>query len=188
VRTIIRNIDWQNDLSLYQHDNNIQNNFLIDNNIGWYFQQHQNLPQAIKYYKKSVDAYPFSGSINNLALTYELVGEKKQALKYFYKLFKSQAYSTEEHHRSLNYAAYLILDNHPPETAKDFINKALNANPTSGPLWAYLTVAEYRLNNYEEALKAAEKAKSISDTTDFNNLYLVIKQKEILPRHIKLFL
>jgi tetratricopeptide (TPR) repeat protein len=188
LRTIVRNNDWQNALTLYTHDSNVRTNFELESNLGWVYQMSSDFPNALVHYKKSVDLYPVGANVSNLANIYVVVGDKQHARQYFYQLFEVKDNTVELYNQHIIYAGWTLLENDTPDVARDFLHKALEKNPTSGALWAYLAVCEYRLHHDQVALQDAAKAQTFSTNPAFAQLSTIIKKKSTLPPKISLFL
>jgi tetratricopeptide (TPR) repeat protein len=186
VRTIVRNVDWHDNLTLLTHDSKILDNYNLENNIGWDYQQTQDWPDALNHYKKSVALFPFAENLNNLAHTYIMLNDMGQARVIFYKVLDSSDYQPEGYSNQLAFSSYFVLYNYSPEIAKDFISKALIKSPNNGYLWADLAICEYRLGNKSDAIYSANKAKSLISAPAVIYLYnLIISGREI-PKNINI--
>jgi hypothetical protein len=187
TRTIVRNADWRNDLTLYMHDRKILTNFNIENNIGWNYQNQMNFKEAQKYYKNSVDIYPYYAiSLNNLAYAYEMLGDKKRARLYFYKVFQATDYYPELYNRDIAFTGWALLRYDSLNTTKDFIVKALKKSPQNAPLWAYLAVCNYKLHDQKAALINIEKAESFSINPLIKDLHVLIENNEPIPENLNI--
>jgi hypothetical protein len=186
-RTILRNSDWHDDFTLYMHDRKIQDNFIIESNIGWNYQHIKDYKNALVYYKNSVKLYPYWAiSLNNLGYVYEILDEKALARRYLLKVLEASDYHAEEYSKDLAFTGWLLLHYDSPVIAKDFIKQALVKSPNNEFLWAHLSIAEYKLGDQENALTSIEKAKNISSNSVFDYLQALITARQNIPENINI--
>jgi len=188
ARTIIRNQDWMNVYTLYTHDSKLSENFMLENNLGWYYQTVSNYPEALKHYKKSYALNPVGPNISNLVTIYTLLKDTDNARLYAYKLIGSKNYPDTLKNQYFVLAAWMLLENDTGENTKLFIQKELEEKPELASLWAYNAVVLYREGNYEEALSSSKKAQALSSLPPYKDLYNIISLKKTLPEKISLLL
>ena len=175
LRTVVRNVNWIDALTLYTHDSKIHTNYNIENNLGFEYSSVGNYKEAITHYIASADMYPYDATIANLAQIYDKLGDKKLAKKYYIEAIESKYTSSNTRKLILSIAyerlGYIsLLMDQPVETIK-FVKKTLNLYPNSANLWSYLAISEYKLQNKSEALAAALKAKSLQPNEQTTYLY-----------------
>jgi len=175
VRTVSRNADWKDALTLYIHDSKIHTNYDIENNLGLEYVAVGNYKEAIVHYKKSVDMYPYDATVSNLAQAYDKIGEMKLAKKYYTESIAAKHKSSNTRNLVLALAyerlGYLSIRIDRPEESVKFIKRALQLYPNSVNLWFDLAVSENRLGNKADALNAAGKVKKLFPTNQTNYYY-----------------
>ncbi|MBI4080148.1 MAG: tetratricopeptide repeat protein [Candidatus Levybacteria bacterium] len=181
LRTIVRNANWVNAITLYSHDSKIYDNDEIENNLGNEYYAEHNYREALRHFKKSVELYPNATNLSNLGSIYEIFNDKASARKYFYMILNTDAYSKNTYDYFLVYASSVLLHSDSPEIANDFTYKALKKAPHTGYLWANKAISEYKQLNQKEALAAAERAKSLTPNAQTNYLYTLISEEKEIP-------
>lgn len=181
VRTMIRNTNWYDNITLYSHDSKIQTNYDIESNFGTALQAQQHYNLAIDHYKKSLEMYSYEITMSNLAHTYEQSNKIPMAKLYYAKIISGQyGKATPEFHSRILEDAYerlgwLSMLSDSPNVSKEFIKNAINRYPNSGSLWADLAISEYKLHNKQAALTAASRAKALLPSDQTEDLYNKIK-------------
>jgi tetratricopeptide (TPR) repeat protein len=186
VRTMIRNTDWIDNLTLFSHDSKINENFIIESNLAALYRSKHNMPEAITHYKRSVDLHPFEVNLYWLGVYNEALNDKQKAREYFYEILEMKGRNDELYREKLSASAWELLQYDTDSNVKDFINKALVKDPKNKYLWAYLATIDYGLGNKASALKNAEKAMQFSNDIRFNNLYNLIAEDKKLPVDLNL--
>lgn len=186
ARTIIRNANWSDAVSLYTHDMKIGNNFDLENHLAAEYLAMGRFDDAIDHFNKSISFFSYDGNVYNLAFAYEKKGDILKAKEYYQRALDEKYYGSATHkHDSTLYislARILVLYD-KPEIARDFSEIALVDYPDSVDLWKALAVSEYKLHNQDKALRAADKARTlqINDQTEYlynqisNNLPLKVE-------------
>ncbi|MBI5122714.1 hypothetical protein HZA75_02530 [Candidatus Roizmanbacteria bacterium] len=91
--TIARNANYSDEITLYIHDLQINEDAIMENDLGINYAKSGNMQVAFHYLQKSVQDDPYPGNLYNLALAYEQVGEIRKAKEYYVKAFNvSEAY------------------------------------------------------------------------------------------------
>ncbi len=188
LRTMVRNSQWVDNMTLYTHDSKIIDNYMIESNLGVMYQWQSDFPQALVHYQKSVALFPIVENVSNLANVYILLGDKTNARKYIYQLLLVPYQTKEMYAKQLIFGSSLLINNDSPGVAKDFVTKALQKDPTSAALWAYLAISEYRLGNDSIALQHAKKATQYSNAPAYSELLRMIQNHETLPKNISILL
>lgn len=187
TRSMVRNSDWRDDLTLFLHDRKVLNNFVMENNIGWNYQHVADFKEANKYYASSVRMNPgWAISLNNLAYSYEVLGRKDLAKYYFYKVLTASDYHKDGYSRDLAFSSWALSQFESPQVAADFTKKALKIHPENAHLWAHLAIAQYALSQQGDAVASAQKAEDLSDDQVFTYLHRLIINGEEIPRKINI--
>lgn len=173
LRTIIRNTNWQNAITLYSHDLQVGgDNYDIHNNLGDELMKNNQPNLAKIHFQKSIELAP-NQSINwsNLGVVYALQGDTSTAQKYLLKAIQNNPsfYPAYEKY------AYILLKNKTFSEAKIFLRAAIKKFPERSLLYIFLAEAEYKSGNKEEAIQSAYKAVQF-DPSEYNRgIYNILK-------------
>jgi hypothetical protein len=177
IRTMVRNTDWRDSLTLYLHDSKINDNFAIESNIGVEYSAKGQDDIALIHYQKSIQLFPYAVNLYNTGNYYGKRGDMDTAREYYYKAIDAPAFS-EAARKDLSLgAAKLLISHDTPLQAKAFVNTLLLRYPKSAELWADFAICEYYLHNQDQALAAAYKAKILLNNGATNYLYNLILNK-----------
>jgi len=174
VRTIIRNQNWQNQLTLYSHDVLIEANYSSENNYAAVLSYEGKWDEAYKHIKNSVELYPYEKNLRELGLMYKHFGKMELAKDYFYKALDAKTYILPPHKHEIPTYEYISEFQYFYGDTKEAVRVAKMGTddyPDSPDLWILLAISEYKLKNQNSALKAAEKAYSIQKTDQTTYLY-----------------
>lgn len=174
VRTITRNFDWKDNITLFSHDIQIEDNYDIEIFLGNEYLNTGNYDKALYYLNKSVILKPNEFNLHNLGVAYERIGNLQKAKEYYYQALHAKEYNIFYPHlhdlSSYNsYSSLLVFFDNPKE-AEQFINEGLKDYPEADSLWFFLSLAKYKQNNKQGALEAANKAYSLNKNQE--NVYL----------------
>ena len=177
IRTILRNFDWKNGLTLYRRD--IINNptaFDLQNNYGVELFRIGKVDEAKKHFEKSIVLAPkWWTSYNNLGAVYERKGDLKQAEKLY-----RQAIKNSDYYLAYENLGFLLLKTNQIKEAVSFLEKAILKFPQNSRLKVALSLAYYKENRQEEALMMAKQAFYLEPTIQNKNLIeLIISQKRV---------
>lgn len=181
VRTIVRNANWSDAITLYAHDTKISNNFDIENNLGTEYANVREYDKAIAHSKKSVEMFPYEANLYNLANTYEQSGNIQEAKKYYAEALTYPNYLPINHrHIVFTYIrlAYMMYLSGEYKNSEEVIRQGLREYPNNGYLLMELAACEYKKGNQTKALSAAEQAVKNLPTEQMNALYLQIQNKQ----------
>ncbi|GEM_PF-474874 len=174
VRTFIRNFDWRDGLILYSHDIKIaKQNFILENALGTELINAGEYQKAKKHVQQSITEYPYYANLNNMAIIYASEKNFSKSKEYLFKAVQVSNNNVVYE----NYANFLLVYD-TPEESKKFIREALKIFPKDAILWQRLAKAEYVLGEKQAALKAAEKAYSLSSDEKTKELYNRLKQNQ----------
>jgi protein O-mannosyl-transferase len=187
VRTIVRNNDWHDTLTLLKHDTQIQTNFDNENNLGMEYSQIGDIPNALIHFQKSVSLDPFELNLSNVGVAYLKLNQLQKAKYYLLQSLTAKRYSNLDHKHALsvyvNMGTYLTFYGDPSE-AVNLLSPAVIDYPSSGELYYLLSVAEYMSDKKDKALFHIKKAYALDPAPETgyaynqinNNLPLVIKK------------
>jgi len=185
VRTMVRNTNWYDMITLFTHDSNIYDSYDIENDIGVEYTLNKQYDEAAKHLEKSVAMLPETDNLYNLGKVYEELGNRQKAKEYYAKALQAKSSTKLVTDWSHTYEALagVLLYTDPPQKALAFITSAVTNYPDSGELWEYLAITEYRLHNQQEALAVAAKAKALLQTENISTIYMLIQTRQpiILP-------
>lgn len=194
VRTIVRNTNWKDKLTLYTHDANISPNSakvqqLLGNeylNMGIRDESRkaQYFAQAEIYLKKSLEIAPaFHSALLDLGHMYSLKEDCNNAIVYLERFI---AVSPPPPLVIFHYAICLDYVGRYQE-ALHYYERYVNADPYYPAGYSNLSYLLFRLGNYEQALAVSKKAtEMIPNSPDpfinVGNVYLELKMPlEALP-------
>lgn len=179
LRTMTRNVIWANEISLYTHDMRIHNNYQLENDLGAAYMDEKNYEQALIHAKKSTEMYSFDTNLFNTGLVYEALGNMQEAERYYIRAYTSNIFTQGK--RNVNIyirLAKLYVSKSQYKEARDVLKKGLQDYPGVRDMWLLSAITEYQLHNQQEALLAAERAKTLSPDEQTNYLYIKILNNE----------
>lgn len=170
IRTMIRNTNWSDPVSLYTHDLQVSDTFDIENNLGEQFILEGRYKDALPHLKKSTMLFPQDTNLAGLAFVYEKLGNYNLAIKYYNQALRTDEIKSQPHPDSIYlYLSELLIIQKSFSNAKNILEKGVSYYPTDSTMWLYLAYTEYKLHDYEDALNTAKRsyAASPSATTAF---------------------
>jgi len=176
LRTIIRNTNWFDPITLYTHDIPLMKpNFALENGLAYEYLERKDWNRALVYAKKSVDLYPTFSNYTNLGAIYLNMGDIKTGEMYTLKALEkgNNFYLAYE-----NLAAISALYDDPIEAKKNIV-KYIERFPNDQRLYAVLAIAVYRNGEKEEAEKYALRGCEFSP--DSNCIYILYQIEHNLP-------
>ncbi len=156
-RTIVRNMDWQNQDTLWlatakASPSSAQNH----NNLGDYYGRHGDLNKAIEEFRKAIELQPnYGDAFHNLANTYSQMNEMDLAIENYQKALEFNSGLWQ----SCQNLAAIYFNKKDYIKAIEYQEKAIMINPTDAGLHFNLGVI-YRQNN-EEAKANLEFQKAV---------------------------
>lgn len=173
VRTIIRNSNWKDSLTLYEHDIKIATgNFDLENNYGVALFRAGRLSEAKTHFIRSTEIAPFWWTNwNNLGAIVEREGDATKAAQLYQKSIDNGDYYLAHENRA---QIYFKLNN--PEMAKKAAEDSLKKLPNNSKIWLTLSLAEYQLGNRDKALLAARNSFLITPTEQ--SYYIVTRLEQ----------
>lgn len=179
LRTIIRNTDWKDGLTLYSHDINISKGaFDLENNLGVELYRAGRFDEAEEHFKNSTKLAPdWWTNWNNLGAMFERKNDLSTA-----KIYYQKAIDNGQYYLAYENLAKIYLKTESPENAITFTEKSLRILPNNSTLWFVLAVSEYKLGNKDKALTAARNAYLLNQNQQ--NLYIYSRLSQNLPLDI----
>ena len=181
VRTIVRNTNWKDGLTLYSHDIQIaRGNFDLENNFGVELYRAGRFDEAEEHFLKSTELAPhWWTNWNNSGAIMERKGKYEKAKEFYQKAIDNGGYYLSYE----NFATILLYRENNPGEAKKFAEESLQKLPFNTKLWLILAVSNYQLGDKEKALEAAKRAFSLSQNEQTYYVYSRLSQN--LPLEIK---
>lgn len=169
IRTIIRNADWRNRITLYSHDVKISDNSGLQSNLGLEYFNLQENDKALIHFKRSVELSPSGPGLSNLGAIYDRLGDIEKAEEYYLKAINfrhppDNGWPVAPDYVMKSYLGLttMLLFSEKPEAARVIALRAVREAPNSANLWSILAAIEYKLGHTQEALVAAEKGKALA--------------------------
>src|SRR6266567_794925 len=193
VRTIVRNTNFRDEITLFTHDSQLQDNDELEQQIGVDYEHAGNSKAALPHAQKSVSLNPTPNNLFNLGYIYEVdSNDTKKAEEYYYKgiIVAETYYPVGQKHDPNDIKMYeefiqlLIVNNRNYGAAEKIATKGLQYFPNSNTLWAELALSEYLLQKQNEALIAAEKAKTLAPNEVNKYLYTRIADRKEIPSDV----
>lgn len=168
VRTMIRNADFKDGLTLFSHDVNISGGaFDLENNYGVELFRVGKLDEAVVHFEKSAQMMPqWWINWNNLGTVYWQRGDTKTA-----KIYYQKAIDNGQYFLAYENMADLLLATDGPKAAEEFAKNSLKLLPLNSKLWQTLALSNYQLGDKTAALEDIKKSFSISPTQQ--NYYIL---------------
>lgn len=180
VRTISRNFDWKDGLTLYSKDIGISKNaFDLENNLGVELYRAGRFDEAEVHFEKSTKLAPlWWTNWNNLGAIFERKNDLTGAKKYYQK-----AVDNGQYYLAYENLAKIYLKVESPEKTSSFTIESLKILPNNPNLWFVLALSEYKSGNKEKALEAAKNAYLLNQNEQ--NYYIYSRLLQDLPLEMK---
>ncbi len=178
LRTILRNADWYNGLTLFSHDRIYNDNFDIENNLANEYIVNKDYQKAIDTAKTSIHFFPIDLTYYTLGNAYEQKGDIGDAKNAYFAAINAKDYVPWHHYHYVQIytaLARLLVFFDTPSKAKASIKIFLQDWPNNADLWLLLAIAEDKSNNHEAAFDAAEKAYMLSSNSTTSYVYTTLK-------------
>jgi tetratricopeptide (TPR) repeat protein len=176
IRTIVRNSNWIDPITLYTHDSKIANNYDIENSLAGELGFVGREQEAFSHYQKSVAMFPHETNLFNLGLSYEKNKDYKSAQKYYLRAYDSpnlgQVPFPHTHHEVTYERLTVSYLREKSPKALQVIAKGLDDYSTDPQLWYLKAIYLFTVNNRTEAIIAAKKAYTLfPQNPSIKNLY-----------------
>ncbi len=170
LRTIIRNTNWYDGLTLYSNDLRYERNDRIENLLAGELVARGNLQEARKHYESLLLRNPNQPPlIVNLAIAYEPEGNFQKAETTYQNGLRSDDYGVIY----LNYGR-ILLKQGKLNDAKKISNMGISRFPNNSSLLVLKAITNYKLGDKQTALQEIQKAKGLSPDTRIDQLYQAI--------------
>lgn len=182
VRTVVRNGNWSDERTLYEHDREVYDSFNVENNLGNVYVANGKYRDALYRFRQSRALFPTELNTFNVGYAYDLLDEPSDAIRFYEESLTYAAYPPDE--RKLITALtvenlskrYLLVEHY--QRARDLLDTHVQDYPDNGRLWQYLAISEYNLGNKEAALAALDQANKyrIVGNSGSETLYALMMQ------------
>lgn len=155
IRTIVRNSNWQNGLTLYSHDIKIsKNSFDLENNLGVELFRISDYKNAKVHFERSIELSPkWYFAYNNLGAVYQREGNLEKATTLYEKTL-----SLSDYYLSYENLAAIKLQTQKPEDVILFLKNALSKLPYNAVLNQAAAIEYYKINATDSAKLYAQRA------------------------------
>lgn len=171
TRTIIRNLDWKNQDTLWLATDKIspqspQNH----NNLGDLYHRRGDLEKSVEEFQTAIKLKPnYGDAYHNLANVYHEMGKDQLALESYQKALSFNPNLWQSYQ---NIAA-LLFNHNEYELAEQYLKKAIEINPQSPELYTVLGLVHLRLEEKQEAKEVFFKALQINPNYQRAKEYLL---------------
>lgn len=144
-RTIIRNMDWKNEDTLWVATAKVSpSGYVIHNNLGDMYDRQKNPDKAIEEFKKAIEINPrYAEAYHNLANTYQRNGQIDLAIENYQKAIEFSPNLWQSYQN----LASIYFDQGDYPKAKEFIQKALKVDPNNQNLQDLSQVIQSKVGN-----------------------------------------
>jgi len=159
ARTIIRNLDWRNQDTLWVATAKVSpSSHQNHNNLGDMYARHGDLEKAVEEFKKAIELKPnYADAYHNLANVYHQMGKDDLAKENYQKALEFNPSLWQSHQ---NLAALYFLEE-KFDLAQQHLLKGVEINPTNPELYINLGILYQKIGNKEKANEALQKALSL---------------------------
>lgn len=181
IRTMVRNANWSDAITLYTHDIQVSDNYDLENTLGYEYSFIGNYKEAINHINRSIQMLPYESNYYNAGTLYVQLGDSEKAIQYFTKAATFHTYEPPHHkHYAPLYKAlawqYLRLKSYTQ--AQKVAKEGLQDYPQEAQLWEILALSNYGLQNQKEAINNLNKAMRIAPSTEFDTILEAVRNKK----------
>ncbi len=178
IRTIVRNANWADEITLYNHDLAISDSSILEGNLGNDYLAEKDYQQALTHYQRSANIDPTLTDYYNMALVYMDMRDLKDAQSNYLKALAAN--KTPRDHEDYKLVGNKIFENltfiyvmsHEYSSAEQLASKALTIYPQDGRLWENLAVSQYMQGEKDSALNAITTAlQYLPDSREIQYVY-----------------
>lgn len=172
VRTIIRNIDWQNEDNLWVATAKYsQSDPKIFNNLGDMYSRQGDLQKAADAFSHAIELNPrYPDAYHNLGNVIASSGNQEDAIKYYKKAIELNP-GLWESYQSISVIKY---NSGQYSEAQELMQKAIDINPTNSNLHLNLGLIYIKTKKFQKATNSLQKALQLDPENT--------KAKEILQK------
>ncbi|QQG40427.1 MAG: tetratricopeptide repeat protein [Candidatus Levyibacteriota bacterium] len=178
IRTIVRNIDWQNEDNLWlatkeTSPSSAQNH----NNLGDYYGRHGDLENSVKEFKRAIELKPnYADAYHNLGNAYRDMGRFEDAIKQYEKALSFNPGLWQSYH---NIAA-IYYSQKSFDRAIDYLQKGITINPQNPNLFVALSIVYFKQGEKSKATEAIATALKIDPNNNFTKEIFLQMQNNTL--------
>lgn len=135
IRTIIRNTNYHDDLTLNTHDAQVKDNAELEYNIGDDLINQKKYKQAYPHLLRSVNLFPYVDNLQSFGVYYDRIGNVQKAKEYYYKSIEASKIASGYNYdygqviASYIYLGDLLLINHNYKEAANVSRMGLQQFP-----------------------------------------------------------
>jgi tetratricopeptide (TPR) repeat protein len=174
IRTTIRNADWKDEITLYEHDLKTNHeSYQLENQLANALLGQGQYDQAKPHILRSIQLAPrFWENWNNLGVYYESKNNIPRSINAF-----STALANNPQYR-MGYVnlANTLYHYHGAGDAKPVLTKALAHFPHDAVLLSLDAIAAYKLGDSQTALQEIQEAYAVTSNPDFLTLYTLMQE------------
>lgn len=165
IRTILRNIDWQDEDHLWlatarTSPSSAQNH----NNLGDYYGRHGDLINAEREFKIAIVLKPnYADAIHNLGNAYRDMGRPEDAIKQYEKALSIEPRLWQSYQN----IAGIYYSQKSFDRAIDYLQKGITANPQNPNLFVVLSIVYFKQGEKGKATEAIAIALKIDPNNNF---------------------
>lgn len=196
IRTINRNADWSDLVTLSSHDIPINDNADIEGWLARGYDDKGDYPNALYHSEKALsllyDKANYEDTVQNIASIYGQMKDLTNAKKYYELALKPMGYDVvvgNEDHKHLLYSyrnyAKVLLYTGDAKKAEQVLTSALQDYPNESSLWIFLAFTYKDLHNNQLAIEAATKAYQLNPSDEWTvSVYQHITAGQPYPMNI----
>lgn len=176
LRTIVRNTNWINAITLYSHDAQFnKDSFDLENQLAGELSLAGRYDEALIHAQRAVKLEPHDA--RNWVTIGTIYMRQKEVKKGLVYLRKALDYDGGNYNAFYNLAyGYLLLNK--PQEAKGFAEWGMKTYSKDANLLLFKAIAEYKLGDEQRALKDAEAANNMLRTESSNYIYTQIVNRQ----------
>jgi len=162
VKTMSRNVDWKNNLSIYQSGvrtspNSARTHLSLGSEYRVMFQKetdqikrNEYFTRAIQEYNRSIEIFAGNPEVYfHLGYMYYTMNDKQMALQTFFKTIQYDP----KHVNVLNYIGIIYAEQNELEKAEEYFSKVINIDPKYAHAYNNLIYIYRKLNKPEKAIE-----------------------------------
>ncbi len=176
LRTIVRNTNWINAITLYSHDVQFnKDSFDLENQLAGELSLAGRYDEALIHAQRAIKLEP--RDVRNWVTIGTIYMRQKEVKKGLVYLRKALDYDGGNYNAFYNLSyGYLLLDD--PQSAKSYAEWGMKTYSSDANLLLFKAIAEYKLGDEQRALKDAEAANNMLRTQTSNYIYTQIMNKQ----------
>lgn len=162
LRSMVRNMNWNNSYSLFSHDILInKGNFYLQNKLGIELYLLGNNKGARDHFQQSINLLPTASAFSSMGLVFMREGNLPQAEKYLDKAIQVDSHYYPAYHNRI----YILLKANKFQRAMEVAQQASRIFPNNDQIWILLALAEYKVGHQQDAIQAITRAYNILPAT-----------------------